>query len=649
MKTYLQLFGCLVAATFLVLGFSGCDDDSGPSLTGDNTVYTLDPRSNPGISGNVTFSKQSDNSVLVTIQLTGTQAGGSHPAHIHADNAVDGGSIVLDLENVDGATGRSETVVTAFNDGTPVTYEELIAFDGHVNVHASADDMSTLIAQGDIGENVLTGDSKTYPLASVSDPAIDGSVVFEERQNGEAVVTLMLNGTTAGNMHPAHIHNNSAAEGGGIAIDFNPVDGGTGMSVTNIKELNNGTAITYDELLNFDGYVNVHLSSGDLGTLIAQGDIGGNELTGESVEYQLGPVSDPAISGKATFAKRKNGFTLVTVELTGTVDGNMHPSHIHNNSAAEGGGIVIDFKPIDGATGMSRTTVRKLNDDTPITYDELLDFNGYVNVHLSSSELGTLIAQGDIGGNALTGDSVEYPLNSVTDPAISGTVTFAKRKSGATLVTVALTGTTAGNSHPSHIHSNTAAQGGGIVIDFKPISGATGISKTTVRTLNDETPITYDDLINFNGYVNVHLSSDNLGTLIAQGDIGQNAFTGDKVEYVLNSVSDPSISGTATFAKRVNGTTLVTIQLEGTMAGGDHPAHIHNNSAAETGPIAIDLTNVKGETGRSLTQVTKKNDDTPITYDELIVYDGYINVHVSSSDLGTLIAQGDIGSNAEGE
>lgn len=647
MKALLQISGWLVAATFLVLGFSGCDDDSGPSLTGDNTVYTLNPRSNPAISGNVTFSKQSDNSVLVTIQLNGTQSGGNHPAHIHADNAVDGGTIVLDLENVDGATGRSETIVTAFNDGTPVTYEELIAFDGHVNVHAGADDMATLIAQGDIGENILTGDSKTYPLGPVSDPAIDGSVVFEERENGETVVTLMLEGTSAGNMHPAHIHNNSAAEGGGIAVDFNPVDGETGVSVTNIAALNDGTAITYDELLNFDGYVNVHLSSNDLGTFIAQGDIGGNELTGESVEYELGPVSDPTISGTATFAKRKNGFTLVTIALDGTVDGNSHPSHIHNNSAAEGGGITVDFNPIDGATGISRTTIRKLNDDTPITYDELLDFNGYVNVHLSSSELGTLIAQGDIGGNALTGDQVEYTLNSVSDPAISGTATFAKRKSGATLVTIELTGTTAGNSHPSHIHNNTAAEGGGIAVDFKPIVGATGISKTTIRALNDATPVTYDDLINFNGYVNVHLSSDNLGTLVAQGDIGQNALTGDEVEYELNSVSDPSISGTATFAKRVNGTTLVTIQLEGTMAGGDHPSHIHNNSAAETGGIAIDLSNVDGETGRSVTQIAEKNDATPITYDELLVYDGYINVHLSPGNLGTLIAQGDIGANVE--
>lgn len=400
MKKYHQLTRALVILLTMTAGIAGCDDDSGPSLTGDNTTYTLGPKSNPGINGNVTFSRQSDNSILITIQLSGTQAGGDHPAHIHADNAIDGGTILLDLANVEGASGRSETVVTALNDGTPISYEELIDFDGYVNVHASPSDLSTLIAQGDIGQNALTESSETYPLNAVSDPSISGTVKFEERLNGEAVATITLDGTTTGNSHPAHIHNNSAVEGGGIAIDFNAVDGATGISKTNIKQLNDATPVTYSDLLEFDGYVNVHLSGTQLGTLIAQGDIGGNALTGESKEYALGAVSDPGISGTATFAERANGFTLVTIALIGTTEGNSHPSHIHNNSAAEGGGIAVDFNPIDGGTGISRTNIRALNDDTPMTYTELLGFNGYINVHLSSDNLGTLVAQGDIGSNA---------------------------------------------------------------------------------------------------------------------------------------------------------------------------------------------------------------------------------------------------------
>jgi hypothetical protein len=35
-------------------------------------------------------------------------------------------------------------------------------------------------------------------------------------------------------------------------------------------------------LLNFDGYINVHLSATNLASLVAQGDIGQNELTAVS-------------------------------------------------------------------------------------------------------------------------------------------------------------------------------------------------------------------------------------------------------------------------------------------------------------------------------------------------------------------------------
>jgi hypothetical protein len=237
----------------------------------------------------------------------------------------------------------------------------------------------------------------------------------------------------------------------------------------------------------------------------------------------LGPVSNPAISGKATFEKRKNGTALVTVALTGTTAGDSHPSHIHANSAAQGGGIVIDLANINGTTGLSRTSVTKLNNGTAITYDELLNFNGYLNVHLSSANLGTLIAQGDIGQNELTGDNKVYTLNAVSNPAISGTVTFAERKNGKAMITISLVGTTAGSEHPAHIHANNATMGGGIVLDLKNVNGATGKSVTSANALNNGTAITYDELLVYNGYVNVHLSAAALATLVAQGNIGSNA------------------------------------------------------------------------------------------------------------------------------
>ena len=107
---------------------------------------------------------------------------------------------------------------------------------------------------------IPTGDSKTYHLVSVTDPGISGTAVFTENRDGSTTITLDLQGTKAGKSHPAHIHANSAAQGSAILIDLTPVIGTTGLSVTHVQSFNDGTGITYNELLDFDGYLNVHLS-----------------------------------------------------------------------------------------------------------------------------------------------------------------------------------------------------------------------------------------------------------------------------------------------------------------------------------------------------------------------------------------------------
>ena len=121
--------------------------------------------------------------------------------------------------------------------------------------------------------------------------------------------------------------------------------------------------------------------------------------------------------------------------------------------------------------------------------------------------------------------------------------------------------------------------------------------------------------------------------------------------YTLAEVGDSGVSGTATFTKVNETSTEITVQLTGTMSGGDHPMHIHMNDAATGGAIAITLNNVNGGTGLSTTTVTKFNDEGDVTgaainYEGLIEYDGYINVHLSPTELTTVVAQGNIGSNA---
>lgn len=414
MKACSKFFSLMCLILISMSFFISCNDDNTlPQLTGESKQFNLFAKSNPAISGIVTFSKKNDNTTLITVQLTGANSGGNHPAHIHSGTAAESGAILLDLTSVNGSTGKSETTVTALKNGSPITYDQLINLDGYINIHLSGTDLATLIAQGDIGVNELTNTSKTYNLSAVSNNAISGTAKFTKRVNGKALVSIALAGTTTGVSSIAHIHLNTIAQTGGVVVDLTAVTGSTGKSETSVNKLNTGVSITYDELLNFNGYINVHESATALSTLIAQGDIGKNELTSTSKTYALNSVSNNAISGTAKFTKRVSGETLVSVSLTGTTAGVSSPAHIHVNTVAQGGAIAIDLTSIIGATGKSETSVNKLNNGTTITYDELLNFNGYINVHQSASNLTTIIAQGNVGANAGSSNIVNYDITNI--------------------------------------------------------------------------------------------------------------------------------------------------------------------------------------------------------------------------------------------
>lgn len=261
------------ALTIMMTGCNlGNDNGNGIELTGNSESYQLQSAGNSGISGVATFEEFEDGATLVTLQLSGTQAGGNHPAHIHNNTVAEGGGIAIPLNNADGSTGISETIISPAGGG--ISYSELIQFDGHVNVHVSEGD-GTVVAEGDIGGNTLTGTSVTYELHEANASGISGEVVFEERNNGNTLATIELTGTPAQGDHPAHIHDNSVAEGGGVAVPFNNVDGNTGTSITNIRADDTAENLTYSALLEFNGHVNVHISDEDL-TVVAQGDVGAN-------------------------------------------------------------------------------------------------------------------------------------------------------------------------------------------------------------------------------------------------------------------------------------------------------------------------------------------------------------------------------------
>jgi len=265
-----------------VIAFVGCDSDDDtpidPPFEGETKEFQLSEISDSGVSGTATFTELEDSSVLLELEVEGAESGNSHPAHIHFNSAAEGGDIAISLQPVDGETGVSTTEISVLDDGTEIDFEDLVNFDGYINIHKSSEELDMLLAQGDIGENELTGESVDYSLATKDVEGISGTATFMERSNGETLVLLNLEGTQEGNSHPAHIHMGSIADApGDIAVTLTSVEGASGMSVSNISETDAEESISYEDLVAYDGYINVHQSADDLETLIAQGNIGSNE------------------------------------------------------------------------------------------------------------------------------------------------------------------------------------------------------------------------------------------------------------------------------------------------------------------------------------------------------------------------------------
>ncbi|TYA56016.1 CHRD domain-containing protein [Formosa maritima] len=395
-----HIFKSLFLVLPLVFLFNCSGDDNITPLPSSqiSKSFSLSSIDDNNVSGIAKFIKNDDNSTTVELDFTAIPTGGSHPAHIHYNTAAEGGAIAITLGTVNGDTGFSTISFTTLDDGTPITYDELMSFDGYINVHESESQLNIIVAQGDIGQNELTGVSKTYTLGEKDIPGISGTAVFSERENGESLAVIQLLNTVIGELHPAHIHFNTAVEGGDIAFTFNSVNGETGKSYTNVKELDDATSFLYIDIIGFDGYINVHESDMNLDTIIAQGDIGENELTGDFISYNLNEVDMSGISGSATFYGRTSGEALAVILLQNTPIDGIHPAFMYSNDVDTPGTVLFSFSPVDGNTGISQTNLATLDDDTPFGFTDVLGVNGNIKVHLNNVQP-TVIAQGNIGSN----------------------------------------------------------------------------------------------------------------------------------------------------------------------------------------------------------------------------------------------------------
>jgi len=242
----------------------------------------------------------------------------------------------------------------------------------------------------------VSGRNFTYELKSVSDHGVNGLIKIRERNDGSTQLELLLNGIDDDGIYPAYIHFDNALEGGGIAITLAPVDGQSGNSVTEIDMLDSGTAITFDEIKEFDGHLNVQLDN-DQGRITAQADIGRNALTGRFQQFNLFEGDIEGANGILTIEERASGFSLITADVEGSVPGKQHPVTLNFGSIIAKSGLAGTLNPVEGNTGIGMTHLEQLDGELVAPYDALVEFKGFVRIHFGSGvDMNTILAQGNI-------------------------------------------------------------------------------------------------------------------------------------------------------------------------------------------------------------------------------------------------------------
>lgn len=127
------------------------------------------------------------------------------------------------------------------------------------------------------------------------------------------------------------------------------------------------------------------------------------------------------------------------------------------------------------------------------------------------------------GPDAAETETVTYDLPAVAESGISGTLVISKNVDGSATFHVKLDGTIRGFEYPTHLHyGNLGVEDADVAYLLNPTSGDTGISETVVATLSDDNPVTYEEIINGQFSLKIHLGDDvdTKNTILAASNVG---------------------------------------------------------------------------------------------------------------------------------
>ncbi|MFY0690001.1 MAG: hypothetical protein JXQ90_22710 [Cyclobacteriaceae bacterium] len=138
----------------LVVGLLGCGGLN-PDDERRSSEYLLHRAGQAPVRGLVTFTEMEPGKIQVLIELENTDERYAFPAHLHFGSITEVGELAIRLEDVEGASGRSVTILDQEVIGEEVfTFDMLSEMNGSVKIHLSEGLFGhVVLSYGNIGAN----------------------------------------------------------------------------------------------------------------------------------------------------------------------------------------------------------------------------------------------------------------------------------------------------------------------------------------------------------------------------------------------------------------------------------------------------------------------------------------------------------------
>lgn len=139
----------------MVVVLFACNSEQDKVMERETTYYLHRAGYEP-VYGEVTFTEMDPGKVKVHIQLENTDARYNFPAHLHFGAINEVGDLAFQLEDVNGATGTSTTILdrAKLENGEIFTYSHLESMNGSVKIHLSSELFRhVVLCYGNVGTN----------------------------------------------------------------------------------------------------------------------------------------------------------------------------------------------------------------------------------------------------------------------------------------------------------------------------------------------------------------------------------------------------------------------------------------------------------------------------------------------------------------